>query len=199
MSQPLPEPWFVEDSRVNAIIAWIIAAALAVAAVSNLLSVLLVDAFLAAVAALAAVVPAIASRTWTRTVPWPLLVFAAVPFLVRAVEPSAFSLVVIGAGIAALGMLLVSALQLTTSVRMTPRFAIAFVVLLTLAFAGFWAVGSAASARYLGTGFVETNTELMSIFTAALVGGLVGGGIFRWYFRWQLRHESPRAREVETT
>ena len=187
MSQRLPDSWFVRDERVNAVIAWTITGALVLRALSSVLSIRLVAAALAATAAAVALVPAIVSGSWTRTVPWPLLLLASVPLLLGGLAPTFLRLVVTGTGVAALGMLVVVALQQTTSVRMTPGFAVAFVVLATLAFAGLWAVGSAASAAFLGTAFVSTNTELMYVFTAALVGGVVGGGAFRWYFRRQLR------------
>jgi len=89
-------------------------------------------------------------------------------------------------------MLVVAALQSTGSVRMTPNFAVVFVVLVTMATAGFWAVGSTASAQYLGTSFVETNDELMIIFTAATLAGFVAGGLFQLYFRRQLRANLDR-------
>ncbi|MCT9097172.1 hypothetical protein [Haloarchaeobius sp. HME9146] len=199
MGQQLPEEWFVSDARVNAAIAWVLTAVLAVIAGYSLLSFRMVDVLLAGTAVLIALVPALVAGSWTRTVPWPLLALASTPVLLRVLQPGFFQLVVTGVGIAALGMLLVSTLQLVTSVRMTPGFAVAFTLLTTLAFAGYWAVGSAASAAYLGTSFVDTNTELMHIFTAALLGGLVGGAIFRWYFRRRLRQpaKTPAFEEVE--
>ncbi|WP_435345857.1 hypothetical protein [Haloarchaeobius sp. HRN-SO-5] len=202
MSQRLPEEWFIKDEKVNATITWVLTAVLVLAAVGYLLSFLLVSLLLAATAAAVAIVPPVLARTWTRTVPWPLLLLASAPIVVGAYEPTLFRLVVIGTGVAALGMLVVVVLQMTTTVRMTPQFAIVSVVLATLAFAGFWAVGSAFSAAYLGGTFVETNDELMYVFTAALIGGLVGGIIFRWYFRRQLRRpiepSTASDSEVET-
>lgn len=199
MSQQLPEEWFFRDGRANAAVAWTITAVLVVVAVDSLLSFLLVDVLLAVTAAAITIVPAFVSRSWTRTVPWPLLLLASLPLVLGAFYPTAFGLVVTGVGVAALGMLLVAVLQMTTNVRMTPRFAIAFVILATLSFAGFWALGSTASARHLGTAFVATNTELMSVFTAALVGGLAGGVVFRWFFRRNLRRAATSpSREVET-
>jgi hypothetical protein len=201
MSQQLPEEWFVSDRRVNAIVAWAITVVLVVLALVNVLSFLLVDAILAATAVFTAIVPPIQARTWTRTVPWPLLLLVSMPFIVGVFASNFVGVLVTGVGVAGLGMLLVATLQVTTSVRMTPRFAIAFVLLVTLAFVGFWAVGSAASAVYLGTRFLETNTELMLVFTSALLGGLLGGIIFRWYFRRQLRRTAAAesGREVNAS
>jgi len=181
----LPEEWFITEGPVNAVIAWFVTALLVAVAVDNLLAVRLVDVVLAGVAVAVAIVPALHTRRWKTTIPWPLLLFASVPLVLGAARPSFFDLFVTGIGLAALGMLAVVALELTTSVSMTPGFAIVFVVLATLAFAGVWAVGSAAAAVLVGTSFVRTNAELMRIFTAALLGGLVGGLVFRWYFHRQ--------------
>ncbi|WP_340102190.1 hypothetical protein [Salinibaculum salinum] len=187
MSQQLPEEWFVRDSRINAAIAWLLVGALVVVAITALLNFLLVHMALAAVSAFVAIAPAFAARTWTRTVPWPLLLVCTIPLSVGAIEASFFAGFVTSLSVTALGMLVVVALQSAGLVRMTPNFAVVFVVLTTMATAGFWAAGSAASAQYLGTTFVETNDDLMAIFTAATVAGFVAGGLFRLYFRRRLR------------
>ncbi|WP_052367663.1 hypothetical protein [Haloferax sp. ATB1] len=186
MSQQLPEEWFVRADRTNAVIAWMLVALLVGISVLSVRNGLLVHATVAGVAAVVAVVPAVTGGDWTRIVSWPLLLLASLPLAAGAVQPSFFRDVVVGLSIATLAMLVVVALQLTTTVRMTPGFAIVFVVLTTLATTGFWTVGSAASAAYLGTRFVETNDELMVIFTAALLAGVTAGLVFRWYFRRQL-------------
>ena len=192
MSQQLPEEWFIRDSRINALIAWVLVGALVVVAIAALLEFMLVQMALAAVSAFVAIAPALAERTWTRTVPWPLLVVCAIPLSVGAIDASFLSPFVTGLSIAALGMLVVVALQSTGSVRMTPNFAVGFVLLATMATAGFWAVGSAASAQYLGTAFVDTNDSLMEIFSAATAAGFVAGALFRIYFRQRLRANLER-------
>lgn len=186
MSQQLPEVWFIRDSRINALIAWVLVGALVVVSIAALLEFMLVQMALAAVSAFVAIAPALAERTWTRTVPWPLLVVCTIPLSVGAIDTSFLSPFVTGLSIAALGMLVVVALQSTESVRMTPNFAVGFVLLATMATAGFWAVGSAASAQYLGTAFVDTNDSLMEIFSAATAAGFVAGALFRVYFRQRL-------------
>ncbi|MFC4360312.1 hypothetical protein ACFO0N_20390 [Halobium salinum] len=193
MSQALPEEWFIKDARLNAAIAWVLTGLLVLTAVSNFFSGLLVAMAIAAVAAAVAVVPAAAHRSWTRTVPWPMLLLASLPLLVGAFSPSFLGDTLSALGIAALAILVVVALEMTTTIRMTPNFAIGFVMIATLATAGFWALGSAASARYLGTAFVETNAQLMTVFTSALLASVVSALLFRWYFRRQL--EANRERE----
>ena len=187
MSQQLPEEWFVRDSRINAAITWLLVGALVAVAITAFLEFLLVRMALAAVSAFVAIAPAVAGRAWTRTVPWPLLLVCTIPLAAGALGVGFYADFVTGLSIAALGMLVVAALQSTGSVRMTPNFAVVFVVLVTMATAGFWAVGSTASAQYLGTSFIETNDDLMRIFTAATLAGFLAGGLFQVYFRRQLR------------
>ena len=192
MSRQLPEEWFVRDERLNAGIAWAITAVLAATAVVAFLAGLLAMTAVAAVATVVAVVPPLVARTWTRTVSWPLLLVSAVPLAVGTGQPGFFGDVVVGVSVATLALLVVVALQLVTAVRMTPGFAVVFVVVATLATAGFWAVGSAASAVLFGTAFLQTNEQLMTLFTAAAVAGVGAGLLFRWYFRRLLAREDDR-------
>lgn len=200
MAQQLPEEWFIEDARLNAAIAWVLTAVLVVAAILNLLAGLFVALAIAAVTAAVAIVPPLVYRSWTRVVPWPLLLVAALPLVVGAYRPSLLGEFVSSISVAVLAMLVVVVLELTTTVRMAPWFAVFFTVMATLATAGFWAVGSALSATYLGTTFLETNDQLMYVFTAALVGGVVAGGLFRLYFRRRLAadREQLQSGEVES-
>ncbi|WP_255151111.1 hypothetical protein [Halorarius halobius] len=192
MEQSLPEEWFIKDARVNAAIAWLLTGLLAATAVVYFLLGSLVVVAIAAVATTVAVVPAVVHRSWTRTVPWPMLLLAVVALLAGAFGPSFLGDVVFALAVAALAILVVVTLQLTTTVRMTPNFAIGFVVIATLATAGLWALGSAASARYLGTEFVETNDQLMLVFTAALAASVVSALLFRWYFARRLEANLER-------
>lgn len=198
MSHSLPEEWFIKDTRVNAAIAWVLSVIFVAIAVVSFLQILFVEMVMAALAAFVAISPAIVYRSWTRTVPWPLLVVASLPLLAGTFQPTFFAELVTGVSVAILAMLVVVALELTSAVRMTPQFAIFFTVIATLATAGFWAVGSAASAVYLGTTFVETNDELMLIFTAMLVAGVLTGLLFRWYFRRRLAANVEHQSEVTT-
>ncbi|MFC7045950.1 hypothetical protein ACFQH6_11480 [Halobacteriaceae archaeon GCM10025711] len=199
MSQQLPEEWFVKDARINATVAWLMTVLLVVAAVLNFFNGLLVATATAGTAAFVAIVPAAMSRNWKHTIPWPLLLLASIPYLLTGAQVGFFGDFVIGIGTATLALLVVVALQLTTTVRMTPGFAVFFTAIATMAVAGFWAVGSAASAAMLGTSFVETNDQLMYIFSAATLAGVVMGLVFRWYFRRRLARDAERlaAGEVE--
>lgn len=186
MSQQLPDEWVLTDDRSNAALAWVFAVLLGVAAIGNLLAGLLVTAAVAIVAVATVVVPAVVQRLWRRTVPWPLVLVASLPLAVSAVESSFASGFLSAIGIATLALLVVVDLGLVTRVRMTPGFAVVVVVVATMGLAGFWALGSAASAAYFGTTFVSTNRELMWVFVAATFAGMVAGRSFRWYFRRRL-------------
>ena len=196
MSQQLPEEWFIADARTNAAIAWLFGAVIAVAAVGNLLAGELVTAVGAGVAVAVAAVPAWVGRSWQRTIPWPLLALTVLPFALSAFELTFVADLVRGVAVATLALLVVVCLQLTTTVRMTPGFAVWFAVIATLGIAGIWAFGSWVSATYLGTDFFETNTELMLFFLTTFVAGLVAAGVFVWYFRRRLR---ANARTRSTT
>lgn len=193
------EGWFVRDARVNAAVVWLLVLFLVAAAIVEVLDGDLPGAALATVAAFVAIAPALARRSWTATVPWPLLLLASLPLLFSAVGPTLSSVFVTGLSVAALGMLVVVALQLVTTVRMTPNFAVFFVTIVTLATAGFWAVGAALSARFLGTAFVESNDELMWIFTAATIAGLLAAGVFLTFFRRRLRANVDRVPREEVS
>jgi len=185
MIQMLPENWFVRDTKLNAVISWVLTGMLAVTIAVGLVNSRFDIVMLAGAAAIVAVVPPLVSRNWQQSVPWPLLLVATFP-LVFGASGSFFGLVIVGIGIAALALLVVVVLQMTTTVRMTPNFATGFVMICTLGTAGLWAVLSATSARFLGSAFVETNDQLMGVFSAALVASILSGLIFRWYFRRQL-------------
>lgn len=196
MSQSLPEEWFIKDTRVNAAIAWALAVVFVAIAVVSFLNILFVETVMATIAAFVAISPAVVYRSWIRTVPWPLLLVASLPLFVATAQPVFFDDLVTGISVATLAMLVVVALELTSTVRMTPQFAIFFTVIVTLATAGFLAVGSAASAAYLGTTFIKTNTELMIIFTATLIAGVIAGVLFWLYFRRRLAANVEQSREI---
>jgi hypothetical protein len=200
MSQALPEEWFVTDDRVNASVAWVLTTVVAAVGVGSLFEGAFVVTALAIVTAGVAVVPALTRRSWTETVPWWMLLLASLPLVVATYGRQLLGSAVFALSIATLALLVVVALQMVTTVRMTPNFAIGFVMVVTMGTAGLWALGSAASARYLGTAFVETNDELMLVFSAVLVASVFSAFAFRWYFRRQLEAalEADPSPEVES-
>lgn len=186
----------LHDSRANAIIAWllvVVVALLAGASVSE--GELLSAGFAVAIVALA-VVPPVGFRHVQAMLPWEVLVLAALPVLGRTV------VVVTGIGtgrlatyvsVVAIALIVAVELHVFTGVRMNPRFAVAFVVLTTMAAAGVWAVARWVPDVLFGTTFllkpgVEESViehRLMLDFVASTVVGLIGGAVFQLYFRRQ--------------
>ncbi len=186
----------LHDSRVNAILAWLLVGVVAVlAAAAALEGELLSAGFAVAIAALA-VVPPVGFRTARAMLPWEVLALASLPVLGRTV------VVVTGLGtgrvstyvaMAAIALIVAVELHVFTAVRMNRRFAVAFVVLTTMAAAGVWAVARWIPDVLLGTTFllkpgVEESViehRLMLDFVASTVVGVLAGGVFQLYFRRQ--------------
>ncbi|WP_198665625.1 hypothetical protein [Haloprofundus halophilus] len=196
MSQQLQPNWFVRSTRANAILAWLLVGLLAVTVVGSVLQNLFAQAAIAGVAVAVAVVPALVDRSWTHAMPWPLVFLASLPQALGLFGLDFVADVLVGVGLATLALLGVVALQMTTTLRMTPSFAVVFVTIATLAVTGLWAVGSAASASVFGTAFVDSNDQLMTVFTAAALGGAGTGLAFRRTFRRRLGRDQTDAAET---
>ncbi|WP_336037577.1 hypothetical protein [Halobacterium yunchengense] len=171
--------------RVNAFGAWVVVAALAVAG-SQFLRASEPDwTALTLVLVAAAVLVPLVERDPSVTVPGELLALVAVPVVVRAfgVLPSVTPFFAI-AGVALLVAVLLDAY---TSLSMTPRFAVVFVVVVTMAFAGAWAVGTYAADVVVGTSFVPGQQELMWDLVGATAAGVAAGVVFDVYFEYSDR------------
>ncbi|MDS0219763.1 hypothetical protein NDI54_00155 [Haloarcula sp. S1AR25-5A] len=121
-----------------------------------------------------------ATRDLETTVPAELLGLVAVPVLVRVF--GGFPQVTPFLVIAGVALLLAVVLDACTSLTMTPRFATVFVVVVTMAVAGVWAVGIYAADTLLGTAFLDGQTELMWDLVTAAAAGIVAGVVFELYF-----------------
>lgn len=202
-------PWgveaLVEDARINAGLAWLLVVfVLAVAAGNALAGELLWAGFAAALAALVLAVP-VGFRTPRVMLPWEVLAIAILPLTGRtfATVPVTSALATY-LSVAAIALVVVVELQVFTPVRMTPRFAVGFVVIATLATAGAWAVARFALDSLLGTTFLldpaldEATIErkLMFEFVYSTAAGLVAGVLFEGYFRRQRSRETVVPSEV---
>jgi hypothetical protein len=182
----------LDSHRVDAGAAWTATAALCVAAAALLrrgepdwAAVALL------VAGVAALVPAL-SRDPTVTLPGELLALLTLPFVVRAVGllPGATTFF----AAAALALLVALVLDAFTSLSMTPRFAVVFVVITTMAFAGVWTVVIFAADALLGTTLLTGRVELMWDLVAATGAGVVAGVVFDVSFE-----RSDRVARLSTT
>jgi hypothetical protein len=141
-------------------------------------------AFAGLLVALTALVPVLAGDPAV-TVPSELAALVAVPVVVRAfgVLPGVTPF------LAAAGLALLAAVVLDafTSLSMTPRFAVVFVVVVTMAFAGAWATVIFAADALFGTDFLTGQTELMWDLVGATAAGLLAGVVFELYFEYSGR------------
>jgi hypothetical protein len=147
----------------------------------------------AVLVAIAVAVP-LAARNLETTVPAEVLGLVAVPVVVRTF--GGFPQVTPFFVVAGVALLLAVGLDAFTSLTMTPRFATVFVVVVTMAVAGVWAVGIYAADALLGTAFLDGQTELMWDLVTATAAGIVAGVVFEVYFERSARVARLRVSEA---
>jgi len=192
----------LQDARINAGLGWVlIAFVLAVAAASLATGELLWAGFAAAVAALA-LVPPVRFRSLRAMLPWEVLALAALPLLARTIAVlAAFEGNVASyLSVAALALVVAVELHLLAPVQMSHQFAVAFVVIATMATAGAWAIVRYGSDVLLGTtlllpavrteaALARAEHRLMVEFVASFLAGVGAGVVFEIYFRRRARAE----------
>jgi hypothetical protein len=186
----------VRTHRANAAMAWLLVVFVASVVVGSIVVGDLLWAGFAAVAGGLALIPALAHRDPLVMLPWEVLGLAALPLIGRvfATVPLTGQFATY-LSVAALALVIAVELHLFTPVRMTPTFAVLFVVVATMATAGIWAVARWLADLTLGTAFLldpaltvhEIETRLMWEFVYSTAAGLAAGLIFEGYFRRQAR------------
>jgi hypothetical protein len=204
----------LQDARRNALLGWTLVAFVVGVAAANLATGNVLWAGFAAAVTVLAVVPPVRYRDATAMLPFEVLLLAALPLLARTVaELATLRGDVAGyLSVAALALIIAVELHLLTPVRMTYRFAVAFVVVATMATAGLWAVVRFGADVFLGTTLVlppgglgaseealaNAEHRLMVEFVASFIAGVVAGVVFDLYFRRRQRGEEilPDPEEV---
>jgi len=169
------------DGSLNAVLSWVLVGFLLVATVESLYSEAWLWAGLAATVAVVAVLPVLYTGQKTAIAPWELFVLAVVPVAGRSF--GLLTQIAVYLAIAALALLVAVEIDLFSSAEMTPTFAVAFVVMTTMAVAGVWTVVQWGSDVFLGTTLLrDVNSVMWDLVVATGVG--VGAGIlFEGYFR----------------
>lgn len=176
--------------RVNAVLAWLVVALILAAALGSLFEGdFLWAAFTAALAAIV-LFPPVSFRNLDAMLPWEVLLLAALPVVGRlfATVPVTGNLATY-LSVAAIALIVAVELQLFTPVKMTPRFAIVFVGVTTMATAGVWAVVRWGADQLFGTTFIldpalsehAIEEALMWQFVASTVAGVGAGLLFAVY------------------
>lgn len=179
-------------ARVNAALGWLLVGIIGSVAVASALAGDPIWAGFAAAVGALAIVPAVAFRSWRMMLPWEVLVLASLPIIGRlatAVELN--NKLATYLSVAALALIIAVEIHAFTGVRMTPTFAVAFVIVATMATVGIWAVVRYALDVALGTTFLidpdltdaAIEREVMLEFVASTVAGLVAGVVFELYVR----------------
>lgn len=185
----------LRDRQNNAVLGWLLVGLVALVVVESLVDGDLLWAAFAASLGGIALLPPLAYRSPTAMLPWEILLLAVLPIIGRrfATVPATGNLSRY-LSVAAIALIIAVELQLFTPVRMTPRFAISFVGVATLATAGFWAVIRWIADQLLGTTFLldpeltehAIEEALMWEFVASTIAGVGAGLVFAVYIRRQV-------------
>ena len=180
------------DRRRNAGLAWALVGVLTAVAVADLLTAHPVVAGFGAATVVLAALPALAFRDPLVMPPWEVVGLAALPAVGRLLSTVRLTGdLATYLSVAALALLVAVQLQVFTPVRMSVGFAIAFVVVATMAGAGLWAVVRWASDVWLGTSLLLTpgvpeaavERAVMLEFLYSTVAGALAAVVFELYFR----------------
>lgn len=181
------------NETANAALGWGLLAVVLVTAVRSVLADGLLWSAFAAVAAAVLALPALGTRNWRVMVPWPLVAFVTAAVVGRAlgVAPEVAGYVAVS------GVALATVVELDafTRVEMSRRFAVLFAALTTMAFQSWWTVGQYYSDRWLGTAFIESQTELQWDLVTVTAVSLVMGALFLWYFH-RIEHVGSKRHPV---
>lgn len=145
--------------------------------------------FFSAAAVILVLLPPAATRDALAMPPWGLLALAAVPLLDASVfGPSPVSPVATYLAVAAIALIVVVDLHRYTSVRMTPPFVVALVLITTLATSAVWNVALWITDHLVGTTYLvgdrsadAANAAMMFDFLFAAIAGAVAGLLFLAY------------------
>jgi hypothetical protein len=175
----------IEDNRTNSLISWVVVAVLTLAAVASILRGEPVWTGFVAGGLAIILLPAAIQRNPMLMPPWEILVFTAFPIASQFLTlPDALADLTTYLAILAVGVLVVVELHVFSPVRMTPRFAVGFVVLVTMATAGVWTILQYASDVYLNTDLIRNKTTLMWDLVLATATSLVATPVLAIYLRW---------------
>ena len=184
--EAIDEGWAVRlfrNGRTNALIAWAMVAVLVATFLGSLLEFDLLSMALTAAIVAVVVAPAVAARDPRAMLPWELLALALLPLLVRSLFGGDLGVFAVYLAIAALALVITVDLHMFSSLRVTRWFAVALVVMTTLATAAVWSILRWNLDRRYGTSYLTTNEALMVEWLYVTLAGLAAGILFDAYFR----------------
>lgn len=171
------------DGRTNATISWVLVGGLVLVFFESVLDFDLLWIVFTAATGVIVLIPVAAYRNWRVMLPWELLVLALLPILVRGVFGGELGTFAYYLSIAGLALIVTVELHMFTSLQVTHWFAVAFVVMTTMAAAAASAIVRWNLDRHLGTSFLSTNEALMVEFAWVTLAGFAAGILFDSYFK----------------
>jgi hypothetical protein len=185
----------IENNRLNAVLAWIVVAALVITAGGTVATSEALWVVFPVAGIVLVVFPAAVYHDTSVVPPWEVAVIAAVPSVAHAVTGAGtVSQIAAYVTVVSLSLLAVVELHVFSPVELPPWFAVVLVVFLTMAVAGLWTVIRYASDVFLGTTFIGSLNQLMWDLVTASVVGVLGGPLVALYLR---DHESVGAEPFE--
>lgn len=172
----------VHGNRRNATIGWVLIGVTTLWSIESFLTNAILWGGFSLLVVATALVPALSTHDWTAMVPWPLLLVAAIAIIARATDVYAETTGYLA--IATLALIIVVELDTFTPVDLSRRFAIVFAVLTTMAIQALWIIAQFYSDRWLGTGFLSSQTELQQDIVIVTIVGFALGGLFDVYSAW---------------
>lgn len=137
--------------------------------------------------------PIVTMRDPFKALPWEMTVILAAPMALHFSVGSRtlagigwwndFSSLALALSLATIGFLMTVELQMYTNVRMNRPFAVFFVVMFTLAAAGFWEVGLYIGDMVYGAHNQGTDADVMTTLVWVLVGGILMGLFYTVYLK----------------
>jgi len=177
----------------NAALGWLVVVLLAGLTVRPSLAGSYRWSFLTALSIALVVLPAAASSNPSAMPPWELLVLATIPVVDAAVlDETVVPSVAVYLAVAAVALIVAVAVHTFTPLRMNRPFAVALVVIATLAVGATWNVALWVADTTLGTTYLvggrsqdAANRAVMIDFLYATVAGLLAGVLFTVYRRYR--------------
>lgn len=182
------------DSRTNAALGWVQVGVLALVFVDSVLEFDVGWILFVAVVAVIVLVAPLAFRDWRAMLPWEVLVLALLPILVRGLLGGTVGTFATYLALAALALLVIVQLHTFTDLAVTHWFAVALVVMATLAAVAAWTIFRWNADRFLGTAFLVDNETLMIEWVYVTLAGFVAGVLFDAYFKRRSRRLWRRLR-----
>lgn len=195
----------LSGKRHNAALSWALVGFLVLAVATSLFRDDLIWAGFALVVAVLTVLPPVLLRNSTAMLPWEVTALCALPILGRALSTVTLTgQLATYLSVAAIALVVAVELHLFTPVRMTDSFAVAFVVVATMAMAGLWAVVRWSADLVLGTTFLldpalseeMIEHQLMLEFVASTAAGVFAGLVFTLYVRRRIEPDVRFPEEV---